>query len=913
MKFSRKTLILFSIIYLFLLTLPVVAKDISTQDGLILQFSDTSGTLAAVKIDGQTLPLFANVTGGLSLIEGHTVTSTSNLITHSFETTIPAWNSAQNDNWTTGTIYYSWSTSGGIGDSRCLKLGNGSATGCGIAFNQLLPVSSGIYQVSWYGKSADTTSKYIFCIRLFDANSTDITLTTPAPTGWGYSGTSKAHYVCGMSNTITDTWEQFSYDYIMPEEVKYITISLRYWNGGDYYVNIDSLELNKTGGIEWDDELLVYSQLTSTGQPNQFGYNLYPPGKNLTITLTYTQLSEYIQIDGELQDTSSPFTTRFFKIYYTLPVDATDWFWHDDIYKTRNIDTSNTTFENTMTNQNRKVAKYPFTCLSNSSCGISLAVPMAQPRSQNTFYRRLLGLRIQYENALSPTTIQLGAGKATFHFILYKSDSPQWGFRSAAKKYYSIYPEYFIKRTAEEGCWEYPISPTQVPNPLDFGFKFFETSPQSSTVIDTCNQLGIEIYHYHEPWGVWMNWGYATAKPTYDERTNRLISWAQDTLSSATWLRAPRWYTAQAVINSGYLDESSRYYIDNNSYLWHQWSGASSWNQFWPVNPDRNLSLPNTGTLYKDYWVDYRASDASGGMYVDSISAEGSISDFADYRYSHFSTVNEPLIFSGEKGLPIVASQFQQYGYLDWLATYLHGQGKKVMGNIFPTGYRFYAHLLDILGSEVFNVTEPESDAAIRRTLSYQKTNTNLLQFWETRFLTKDEIETYLKHQLFYGFYPGISSAGGGLTYGAPERYFLHPELYDRDRDLFVKYIPIIRTLTGTGWEPIPFATSSVDSVRLERFGNWSTHTVYYTVKNPTASVQTSNITITYSDLGIQDSELPNLRIISLFNNSFIQFQYNILTKTIQFQRILNPNEVQAYQLTYTTTTIPNQFWQTVK
>ncbi|MCX7918514.1 MAG: hypothetical protein N3A72_02670 [bacterium] len=913
MKSSKIVLIFLIIAHCHLLSQSLLATDITTQDGLTLQFSNSDGSFAAITIDGRSLPLFGNTTGGLSIIEGHSVTSTTNLFTHSFETNLPLWSNAQNDNWTTGTLYYSWITSGGLGNSQYLKLGNGTTPGAGIAFNQLLPVSSGKYQISWYGKSADTTSKYIFCIRLFDANSTDITQTTTPPTGWGYSGTSKAHFVCGMSNTLPDTWEQFRYEYLMPEGVKYITISLRYWNGGDYYVNIDNLEIWKTSGIEWENELPIYSQLTGTGQPNQFGFKLNPPGKNLSITLTYTQLSECIRVDGELQDTSSPLTTRFFKVYYTLPIDATGWNWFDDIYRQRNIDTSKTAYENTVTIQNRKVAIYPFTALTDATSGISLAVPMTEPRIQNTSYCRPIGLRIQFDLAISPATLLLGAGKATFHFILYKLDTPNWGFRSAAKKYYALYPEYFMKRTGDEGCWEYPIAPTVVQNPLDFGFKFYETNPQSSTVIDTCNQLGIEIYHYHEPWGAWMGWGYVTTKPSYDERTARLYAWAADTGSSLKWNNAPRWYTAQAIINSGYLDDSSRFQIDASSYFWHQWSGSSSWNQFWPTNPDMNLPQPNMGTAYKTYSVDYRAADATGGMYVDSILVGSSMGGVSDYRYSHFSTVTLPLTFSDTQGKPIIASELQQYAYLDWLGNYLHAQGKKVMGNIFPTAYRFYAHLLDILGSEVWNVTEPESDIAIRRTLCYQKVNTNLLQFWETRFLTKDEIETYLKHQLFYGSYPGISSAGGGLTYGAPVRYFLHPELYERDRELFIKYIPIIKTLNRAGWEPIPFATSSVDSVRIERFGNWSTYNIYYTAKNATASVQTTTVTITYPDLGIQDSELPNLHLVALFDNTFIPLQYNIIEKTVQFQCILNPNEVHAYRLTYTTTTVPTQLWQAVK
>jgi len=45
-------------------------------------------------------------------------------------------------------------------------------------------------------------------------------------------------------------------------------------------------------------------------------------------------------------------------------------------------------------------------------------------------------------------------------------------------------------------------------------------------------------------------------------------------------------------------------------------------------------------------------------------------------------------------------------------------------------------------------------------------------------------------------------------------------ELYDRDRDLFKKYVPLCKRVAEAGWEPLPRARSSHKDVYVERFGD---------------------------------------------------------------------------------------------
>lgn len=86
-------------------------------------------------------------------------------------------------------------------------------------------------------------------------------------------------------------------------------------------------------------------------------------------------------------------------------------------------------------------------------------------------------------------------------------------------------------------------------------------------------------------------------------------------------------------------------------------------------------------------------------------------------------------------------------------------------------------------------------------------------------------VEKYMKRSLAYGFFPGFFSHNA-----AEGHYFTRAELYDRDRPLFRKYVPLCKLVAQAGWEPITLARSSDDHVHLERFGDQAAR--YLTVFN---------------------------------------------------------------------------------
>ena len=104
-----------------------------------------------------------------------------------------------------------------------------------------------------------------------------------------------------------------------------------------------------------------------------------------------------------------------------------------------------------------------------------------------------------------------------------------------------------------------------------------------------------------------------------------------------------------------------------------------------------------------------------------------------------------------------------------------------------------------------------------------------------------------MQRSLAFGFFPGYFSADA-----ATGHYFSNPELYNRDRPLFCKYIPLCRLAAEAGWEPETGVKVRDERLLIERFGRPDAKNggIYYlTVFNPT----NETITVELSDFA------PNL------------------------------------------------------
>jgi hypothetical protein len=264
----------------------------------------------------------------------------------------------------------------------------------------------------------------------------------------------------------------------------------------------------------------------------------------------------------------------------------------------------------------------------------------------------------------------------------------------------------------------------------------------------------------------------------------------------------------------------------------------------------------------RDFESIYDANDYScSGFYIDTILTHYSWPTLENCRREHWSYADHSLVFSYNTKQPVLLGALSQYECLASMHENMTDMGKLVGANIF---YQFYGHLLDVLGSEVHYTQMNDDQASLRRTLSYQKTNSNLMQRYSngSDLITNGEMENYINNQMFYGMFPSIEHANNGGSYADNEWYWENATLYERDRDLFKKYTPIIREISAAGWEPIPYATCDNPDITFERYGDLGDD-LYYTVTSLDASTESGVVSVDLSKLGFDGTQVEVKELVT--------------------------------------------------
>jgi hypothetical protein len=135
---------------------------------------------------------------------------------------------------------------------------------------------------------------------------------------------------------------------------------------------------------------------------------------------------------------------------------------------------------------------------------------------------------------------------------------------------------------------------------------------------------------------------------------------------------------------------------------------------------------------------------------------------------------------------------------------------------------------------------------------------------------TYELTEKYMKRSLAFGMFPGFFSADASTG-----QYFTRPELYERDRPLFKKYIPVCQEAAEAGWQPIAKVVSSNENIFVERFGN---NQPLLTVFNDSLEPQT--VTLRF------DTDLPQYWINRLDREKY-ETKNNSLTLTVASEDVI--------------------------
>ncbi len=570
----------------------------------------------------------------------------------------------------------------------------------------------------------------------------------------------------------------------------------------------------------------------------------------------------YLRFSLEVVDTSGD--DRGVTLRFQMPVEAEGWLWWDDTATSRKIQAGRRYVR--YDNEERGIFPawwHPLGAISEEGGqGLAFAVPMDPPTLARVGYDG--DFFIEFDAGLSQETKKF-PGKAQFTFYLYRYGG-EWGLRAALKKYYDLFPQYFVKRVTKEGLW-LARTPTQVINsPEDFGITFHEASSVKTNALPLDNAMGIYTFIYDEP-------GRASIILPFEQREGTRAPEDRAKLSGeefrSRYGRPSKRYVLGKLEEFAADPESPNHFSalkvlaiasrreDGDLYLTVGPRPGVGWRCLFSAAADPEMVLPGGNETRLETWrrthLARMLSLYDGrydGQYIDSSEY---LADTLNFHKEHFAYADYPLGFSGRTGRPAIMTGMTRYEHLKAVSEETRRAGKLMMANGTPIRYGFYVALMDVLGNETWHDEnyEPskrgrppsggfmrlrdwrnEQGMYCRRALIYQKPFCFLLKLDGAEAISEfgmEQLVTYMDWCLFFAVYPSI----GGI-WDDPDPY----------RELFRNYVPLVRALGTAGWEPITHAWTDSEDIRVERYGYWSQGTLQFAVRNFGKETASGNMVI---------------------------------------------------------------------
>lgn len=442
--------------------------------------------------------------------------------------------------------------------------------------------------------------------------------------------------------------------------------------------------------------------------------------------------------------------------------------------------------------------RWPFGAVSVGGRGFALGIDTAHPAYFRTaVHPRTRLLFIAFDLGLAPEKRTAAFAFRRFTFT--------GGFRGALAAYAAREPDAFKTRVPEQGIWMPFRAIKSVENWQDFGFKFKEGNDE--TAWDDAH--GIFTFRYTEPTTWWLSMDKAHG-------TNRFTM--ADCLAKVESLAAKGDPRAQAWRGSVMRDEDGARVGRVMDTPWCR--GA-----IWLLSPLPDIAgvceykVKNTEADFAKFYAK-PFPVGQDGEYIDS--AEGYLTPTLDFNRAVFAASDTPLVFSSDEDhRPALFKGLSMYEYVRRTAARVWPRGRFVMANGVPGRWPWLPAYVDVGGTETKWIDEegrwrPESHRSLlyKRALSMGKPYCYLQNVDFEKFAYAD-MENFMRHCVAYGLFPGC------FSHNASEgHYFTRPEVYNRDRLLFKKYVPLCRMLSEAGWRPVNTLVASTDSrVFVEQFG----------------------------------------------------------------------------------------------
>lgn len=462
----------------------------------------------------------------------------------------------------------------------------------------------------------------------------------------------------------------------------------------------------------------------------------------------------------------------------------------------------------------RALSRHPFVAVSGAKDAYAIGLDVEYP----AFYRVAVDPNLRVAYISWDIAFVKGKQSARLKFVRFPFDR-RHGFRGALETYQSLYPENWEVRVKKQGTLLSFTNASTIPDCEDFGFRFKEAIYEP----EFDDRHGILTFHYEEPLLWWMKKpGKAPSFRSFVDEANRL--------ADAGDVRATGW--RNSVFRG--QDGAPLGYIRNMS-----WCDGIGWS----LNTSPNLPGENTdfnvrhgnGKFESRYRKDWTAENPCGidGEFIDSSEPFQAFQmDFCRERFVHMKT---PLTWCSTNGAPGIYKGMIAFENARETKRRCRAIGRYIYANSTPNRWSWMPPNMDAMCREVTWVKRDgswrpdDSEIMMRRRMLCGGKPYNLVMNCDFDLLTSERMEKYFNHALAYGFFPSLFSAAAHGKKNK-QRYFRRPELYERDRPLFRKYIPIIRRVAEAGWRPVNrlFHVDPATGIYAEQFGDR-----YVTIFNP--------------------------------------------------------------------------------
>ena len=527
----------------------------------------------------------------------------------------------------------------------------------------------------------------------------------------------------------------------------------------------------------------------------------------------YETLHDRIKISGTV--TSMSRKDKAVTIYIALPVDARkNWIFHKSlIHKTTPfVDGSN------ISSLEEISQDYPVVVLSDELSDHSFAFILDQAKPIS--YRIGVNPRQQlFYIAFDVTLLNQqrfdgsSQNRVDFQVELVRTDA-KWGFRSGLEKLYTLHPDYFIDRVGHGGGWElYTRSQFNYTNEQNIagGYRFDWGAVELDREHWEQNvHNGFLNFLYIEPEYMQFSMG-DFREPTVamvEQRFKKLIAnddieWKQ--FKKLRYSRSSRkdLHRLLCAANvSGVHDKKG-------NIVWNlgnrEWIGDLRFGSMISCNLSPHIP-GGRGTVAREILMDAVYNDyidkgwtAPHGFGLDEFMMSPN-----DYRRENFKYMETSISFDPETKQPMIVRGFSS---IEWLKRLRKDYEKKSCPLLLFANCKgqmtYVSPYLDIFGIEDTYVIKPEYYRAIA---GKKRAITNVSYAPPSK--------ENLEYNMLWGIYVGRNAA----------------------YDVLSPIVKMLDKLYSAGWEPITAAVSETSDdasdIRLERYGNEQSDTVYFVVHN---------------------------------------------------------------------------------